>query len=237
MRLDLTAAEPLPFIQAGQFLHLEVPDKSLILRRPFCIYDHDEFSVTTYAAIVGRGTASLAGVKPGAVLKAILPLGNGFDISKYKNIGFLGGGMGCAELYSAAKAGAAAGKNIYAYFGFASKNRVLFESDFKSVAKKTVICTDDGSYGVKGYPISELKKDIKNLDAVLICGPHGLVKSAGREFENEQIPAFVSMEQRMACGVGACLVCTCAVKEGTEIKNKRVCMDGPVFNLRDIVIG
>jgi dihydroorotate dehydrogenase electron transfer subunit len=231
-RLVLRSQQKLPSIICGQFLHLEVPDSSLLLRRPFCIYDATDFTVTTYFALVGKGTESLKNVKTGDKLKCILPLGNGFDINKYQNIGLLGGGMGCAELYFATKD---KNKNFYAYFGFANKEKVLFENDFRSTCKKLSICTDDGSYGTKGYPIDELKKDLDILDAVLVCGPSGLVRSAAKFFLSHKKDVFVSMEQRMGCGVGACLVCATKISSDDGIHSKRVCMDGPVFPLQDIV--
>ena len=237
IKLTLKAGQPLPKIRAGQFLNLEVPVRSLILRRPFCIYDYDKRTVVTYAAVVGKGTAALAKVKKGDSLLATMPLGNGFFIPQYKNVGLLGGGIGCAELFSATKdKGADGGRKFYAYLGFAHKDRVLFTDDFAVTCDKVVVCTGDGSYGVKGYPMTELKKDLAKLDAVLVCGPLGMVKALQAELKDIDIPVFVSMEQRMACGVGACLVCTCPVADGGVVKNKRVCFDGPVFELKDLVL-
>ncbi|MCL2821832.1 MAG: dihydroorotate dehydrogenase electron transfer subunit [Firmicutes bacterium] len=237
--MQLQSNEPLPPIKAGQFLNLQVPDKSLILRRPFCIYDAccDTNTVTIYAAVVGKGTAALSTTPIGQSLLATLPLGNGFDFSNYKNIGLLGGGMGCAALHLLAKF-ASKNASVFAYFGFANKDRVLFDDDFKKVTTKLDIYTNDGSVGIKGFPITGLKQDLDKLDAVFICGAFGMVKNAAEELKNSSIPIFVSLEQRMACGVGACLVCTCPIlcTDTNTAKNKRVCFDGPVFKLNDVLL-
>ncbi|MCL2555589.1 MAG: dihydroorotate dehydrogenase electron transfer subunit [Firmicutes bacterium] len=235
VRLVLTSEEILPKITAGQFLNLEVPDNSLILRRPFCIYDYDNTSVTIYLAVVGKGTLALKNLKKGEILKATLPLGNGFfKINTYKNIGILGGGIGCAPLFRITKD--YKDKNFFAYLGFNSKDKALFINDFKKTCKKTIVATNDGSLGEKGYALDFIKKDIANFDAIIMCGPHGLVKAAKETFKNISIPVLVSLEQRMACGVGACLVCTCPIIADEHQKNKRVCIEGPVFDIKEVVV-
>lgn len=232
-KMVLKSKEKLPRIWAGQFLHLQVPDKRLILRRPFCIYDHNEYEVVTYYAVVGKGTESLTSAKIGSNLSVLLPLGNGFEIDNYKNIALLGGGMGCAELFMVTKTQE---KNFYAYLGFASKERMVFVDDFKQTCKEVNIFTSDGSVGKKGYALPQLIEQIDKFDAVLICGPLGMVKSAKEALKDTGIPAFVTLEQRMGYGIGACLVCTCKINEGKKVRNKRVCMDGPVFNLKDVIL-
>jgi len=235
IKLVLTSDEKLPEITAGQFLNLEVPDHSLILRRPFCIYDYTDNEVTIYVAVVGKGTLALKNAKKGDYLKASLPLGNGFwQAESYQNIGILGGGIGCAPLFRITKD--FKDKNFFAYLGFNTKDRVLFGADFKKTCKQTIVATTDGTLGEKGYALDFIKQDIDKLDAIIMCGPHGLVKAAKTALKDVSIPIFVSLEQRMACGIGACLVCTCPIIVGDGQKNKRVCMDGPVFNLNEVVI-
>ncbi|MCL2675895.1 MAG: dihydroorotate dehydrogenase electron transfer subunit [Firmicutes bacterium] len=232
-RLELTCGESLPPIIAGQFLHLEVPDKRLLMRRPFCIYDYKADSVITYYVVVGKGTYSLSRAQAGDKLRAILPLGNGFDVSGYKKIALLGGGMGCAELYSVTKT---EGKEFYAYLGFANKRKVAFLEDFERKVKRLNVFTDDGSYGEKGFALPALLKDIAQFDAVLACGPTPMLKALQGAVKDIQLPVFASLEQRMGCGVGACLACTCKVKENGEVRHKRVCADGPVFDLRNVIL-
>jgi len=234
IKLTLTADQKLHSITAGQFLQLEVPDNSLILRRPFCIYDYDDYSVVLYIAVTGKGTQALENSKIGDTLKAILPLGNGFNVDKYKNIGILGGGMGCAPLFRITKD--FKDKNFFAYLGFNSKNRVLFFDDYEKTCKKLVITTADGTAYEKGFALDYIKKDLLQLDAIIMCGPHGLVKAAREAFKDIAIPVFVSLEERMACGVGACLVCTCPIIMENGQTNKRVCADGPIFNLQEVVV-
>lgn len=232
-KMVLKSEEKLPKIWAGQFLHIQIPEKSLILRRPFCIYDYNEYEVVTYYAVVGKGTRNLTTAKEGSKLKVLLPLGNGFTIDNYQNIALFGGGMGCAELFLTSKT---PNKNFYAYLGFSSEDRVLFVEDFKQTCKEVNVFTVDGSVGNKGFALTQLEKDIDKFDAVLICGPHAMIKAAQETFKEAKIPMFVSLEQRMGCGMGACLVCTCKIKEADKIRNKRVCMDGPVFNIKDVVL-
>lgn len=230
--MELESEEPLPKFSGGQFLHIEVPDK--LLRRPLGIVKMFDNLLTVIYAVVGEGTQNLSNVKSGHMLKAILPLGNGFAIpGNAKRIAILGGGLGAAPLLPVISAYKE--KDFYSYLGFACKDNIILEEDFKAVSKRTVIATDDGSYGFKGYALNAFQKDLQenNFDMVLACGPTSMLKA----IKNAKLsmPVFVSLEERMGCGVGACLVCACKINRN-GIKNLRVCADGPVFDLNEVVL-
>ena len=232
----LFSEEELPPVRCGQFLHLKIGGKFL-LRRPFCIYKFDAHTVTIAVAIVGGGTRYMSELSEGCKLSAVMPIGNGFTLdSSHRKIVLLGGGVGCAPLATVPIT--YPGKEYFSYLGFANKNAIAFTEEFGKFGS-VVTCTDDGSYGRKGYVTSILSEDIKKIkpDVILTCGPTPMLKAAAKLSLETGVPAYMSGESRMGCGVGACLVCTCAVKnaDGT-VSNKRVCVDGPVFNLEDIIL-
>lgn len=237
IQLKLVSEKKLEQIHCGQFLHLEVPAAGLLLRRPFCIAMFDDFSVTIIIAIIGKGTIELAKVRAGDKLHAILPIGNGYKLKReHKTVALIGGGVGVAPLLSVPKC--YPGVRFYSILGFSNKEHVILKNEFELVSG-VKICTDDGSCGFCGYPSDYLDKDIKIIkpDVILTCGPTPLLKAVARVSLKHNIPAFMSGESRMGCGVGACLVCTCAVKQSDEsMKNVRACVDGPVFDLKDIIL-
>ncbi|MDR2201176.1 MAG: dihydroorotate dehydrogenase electron transfer subunit [Clostridiales bacterium] len=234
--LTLLSAQKLPPMRCGQFLHIETPDRSKPLRRPFCLYKFGDRTVTLAAAVVGGGTAALSRVKKGDVLNAVLPLGNGFTLGeRHKKAALIGGGLGCAPLLSVPDCYP---KTEYrAFLGFADKASVLFEREFAAKCK-TVVSTDDGGYGVRGFVTDAFADSLNEFfpDVVLTCGPPAMLKAVAALCAKNKIPAFVSTEERMGCGVGACLVCACALKDGGGVKYARVCADGPVFALEDLAL-
>lgn len=233
--IRLESSEDLPDMHCGQFLHLEVKDVPTVLRRPFCLYKFDRRSVTIIVANVGKGSARICAMRVGETARAIVPIGNGFRLEeKHKKVALIGGGVGCAPL--AALGACYPGREFRSYIGFAKKSAVCFESDFAAFSKTTV-CTDDGSYGYHGYPTDALAGDDFTPDVILTCGSMPLVKAVARLSAETGIPAYMSGESHMGCGVGACLVCVCALKnEKGEIEHKRACVDGPVFDLKDLVL-
>ncbi len=236
LELKLVASEQLPEIRCGQFLHLKVGGEFL-LRRPFCIYKFDSHSVTLIVAVVGGGTRRIAEFKAGDKVKAVLPIGNGFTLgNEHRKILLLGGGVGCAPLVTVPLT--YPDREYISYIGFANSEAVMFEKDFGAFGK-TVLCTDDGSAGRKGYVTDVLREDVEKIkpDVILTCGNTPMLKAAARLSAETKIPAYMSGETRMGCGVGACLVCACAVKQKNgEIVNKRACVDGPVFSLEEIIL-
>lgn len=231
-RVTCESKTALPEIAAGQFAHLKVPGKEL--RRPICVYRNTQDEITLIVAAVGEGTAAFTAQKAGAEFDALLPLGNGFPVlSDKKNVVLLGGGTGCAPLLKIAEDNRAL--NCTALLGFPNKSvKAAYGDDFDKYCKKVCYCTDDGRLGYHGYP-TELLDDYAP-EVVYVCGAPGLVRAAQEYCKKSGAVGFASMEQRMGCGVGACLVCSVKIMRGGEQKLLRACADGPVFPLEDIVL-
>lgn len=230
-QMVLLASKPLPKINSGQFVNLDLGRPDLILRRPFCIFSYDETSITLIYAAVGKGSKFMTTWQRGHVTKAILPLGNGFTVpDSAKNIVLLGGGIGAAPLYNIIKQ--YPDKKVHSFIGFSTKADVVLDDFFKQ-SYKYYLCTDDGSMGLKGFPTDFFAQNLSQIkpDIILTCGPGPMVRAVKKIAIANKIPAFFTGESRMACGVGACLVCTCKVNDGVLPVNKRSCVDGPVFDL------
>ncbi|MCL2847592.1 MAG: dihydroorotate dehydrogenase electron transfer subunit [Firmicutes bacterium] len=259
--LKLTCDEPLPSMIAGQFVHIKVPGDEVLLRRPFCLYRWDKKSISLLIQVVGKGTQRLAKLKKGDTVYGIMPIGNGFKLKpSHKKIALVGGGIGVAPLLMIPKSclgreqdtvkltenmivpvkQTIKGTEIRSYLGFTTKAKTILSTGFSSVSEKVIITTDDGTYGIKGYPTDALKADIEAgfiPDVILCCGNHNLTKAVQKICIEHNIEGYMSGEERMGCGVGACLVCTCAVKVGGgQAKHLRACVDGPVFNIAEVVL-
>ncbi len=226
-------------IKGGQFVHIKLNDNSHVLRRPFCICDFDENAKTVMIcyAVVGEGTKELAGYNVGTEVKAMLPLGNGFTPDdKMKKIVLLGGGMGSAVLPAIPRA--FKDREYVTYLGFANKDKVVLEKEMRELTGEVVVATDDGSYGRKGFVTNILAEDMKKLnpDVVFCCGPEVMYKALKKALAPFDVPVIVSLEARMGCGIGACLVCNCKIKRNGQEGYLRVCADGPVFALDEVVL-
>lgn len=225
-------------IRGGQFIHIALPSEAHLLRRPFCIADFDRQNktITVDYAIVGEGTKFLSTLDEGLELKALFPLGNGFYLDdNMKTIALVGGGMGVAVLPAIPTT--EPNREYVSFLGFANKDKAILVENLQSKGK-VYIATDDGSLGEKGFVTSMLKAKLDEVkpDAILCCGPEVMYKALAREMQGIDIPIYVSLERRMGCGVGACLVCNCKVKTAKGEKYLRACADGPVFKLEDIVL-
>lgn len=229
--ITLTLPEKLN-LGGGQFVNLATGDNSLLLRRPLGICAVEGYDVSLCYQVKGKGTKTLVGAKAGDKLKVLLPLGNGFDLSAYKKVAVLGGGVGVFPLIATIRANP--DKTFYTYAGFRNKGAVCLLSELEKSERLTVT-TDDGSFGVKGNAVSAYLADVENsaVDAIIACGPPVMLKALKTQLDERGIntPCFVSLEERMGCGVGACLVCVCKTTDG---KNARVCKDGPVFNINEV---
>lgn len=233
-----TNAEP------GQFVNVRVDNGTEpLLRRPISLHkinrEHQTFELLY--EVLGQGTELLSKVTVGAKLDILGPLGSGFKLDPEKKIAILvGGGMGVAPLLSLAQQlKLLGGRAVYALAGARDKSCLLCETDFAELANEKVIATDDGSSGRKGY-VSDLLLDLLNNTletrhypetAIYACGPKGMLKAVAEIALQRQIDCQVSMEEKMACGIGACLGCAVATRNGY----KMVCKDGPVFNAKEIV--
>lgn len=231
--LAVTLPETVGNIKGGQFLNISTGDKSRLLKRPFGIVKVDGADVTVCFQVKGEGTKALANVKAGEKLSVVLPLGNGFVLPESaKNIVVIGGGVGIFPLVPVICGNP--DKNFYTYIGFRSKNCACLLDEFKK-SKKLTIVTDDGSLGAKDNAVNAYFNDIENVKADLIisCGPPIMLKALKAKLKENDIktPCLVSLEERMGCGIGACLVCVCDRAGGGKA---RVCKDGPVFDINEV---
>lgn len=217
-------------IHGGQFVNLATGDSSMLLRRPLGVCKLEGDVLSLCYQVKGKGTKKLTEAKSGDELKVLLPLGNYFDLSPYKSVAIVGGGVGVFPLIAALRENH--DKDFYSYIGFRNETAVCLLDEFKA-CKKLIVTTDDGSYGEKGNAVQAFLKDNPKVDAIISCGPPVMLKALKRELAERGIktPCFVSLEERMGCGIGACLVCVC---KGANGKNKRVCKDGPVFDINAV---
>lgn len=221
-------------IRAGQFADLSVGGAHL-LKRPLAVCKADGKKVTVCYQIRGEGTKLLSERKAGETLDALLPLGNGFYLKENeKKIALVGGGVGIFPMISVIGEYAAE-KEISAYIGFRNKGAVCGLEELKR-AKKLTAVTDDGSFGEKMNAVQAFAADLQageRPDVVLSCGPLPMLRALKTALEGRDIPCYVSLEERMGCGIGACLVCVC---EKTNGEHARVCKDGPVFEIGEVVL-
>lgn len=230
--ITLELPESTKGFHGGQFVNLETGDNSLLLRRPLgvCIAEGNNLSLCYQ--IKGKGTKKLTEAKAGDKLKVLLPLGNYFDLSPYKKVAVIGGGVGIFPLIATVRENA--DKEFYSYLGFRNKKAVCLLNKFEK-SKALTVTTDDGSYGKKGNAVEAFlaEADKNSVDAIIACGPPIMLKILKQKLAERKIntPCFVSLEERMGCGLGACLVCVCKTSDGG---NARVCNDGPVFDINKV---
>ncbi len=216
----------------GQFAQIRLPGHTL--RRPIsiCGIEKENGWLRFVFQIRGQGTAELADCEPGDELEILAPLGQGFPLDKTKKTLLIGGGIGVPPLLGCA---AALGDKAVACLGFRNKSAVILEEDFRAAGAKTAIATDDGSYGHHGL-VTELAEQ-EDFDVVFACGPTPMLRAAKALAESRQVPCYLSLEERMACGIGACLGCaTPLLREDGSQYFGHVCKDGPVFDSRRVVL-
>ncbi len=216
--------------KAGQFAHIAVPGKTL--RRPISICDAEEKNIRIVFQIKGEGTEILSKSKIGDFIDILAPLGHGFDIPKGKRIAFVGGGIGVPPMLFSAKQA----DDAVAVLGFRNKKAVILTEDFKKVCSEVFVATDDGSFGIHGFTSDILRNIINDIDMVCACGPMPMLKVIAEICKEHNKPCQVSLEERMGCGIGACLVCACKTldKDG-NIEHSHVCKKGPVYNAEEVV--
>lgn len=220
-----------PTILPGQFVNVEVPDKSVFLRRPVSVHDYRQGLLRLLIQVVGKGTGSLAGIAAGEKLNLVLPLGNSFPLNDPHGKTFLliGGGAGVAPLYFYARYLLENGANVKFVTGARSHDRLIAADRFAELAE-TEIFTDDGSAGTKGLVSESVVLNEGECDVIACCGPLPMMKAVADIALKRQIDCYVSLENRMACGIGACLCCV----EETVHGNECVCTKGPVFNIKEL---
>lgn len=208
----------------GQFINIALTGK--FLRRPISVCDYDDTTVTIIYKVVGEGTEQLKNMSVGEELDVLTGLGNGYDISKSTKPLLIGGGVGVPPMYNLAKALINAGQMPTVILGFNTKSEVFYEDEFNKLGCKTVVTTVDGSYGTKGF-VTDAMADV-DYDYFYTCGPLPMFKAV---YNATYVSGQFSFEERMGCGFGACVGCTCKTKYG----NKRICKDGPVLEKEEII--
>ena len=232
--LDLSTEYTLPEIFPGQFVELEIKgNESVFLRRPFSIHDvnYETNTISILVQIVGNGTRHLSNIEEGSKLNMIYPLGKEYNlIDKGKKALLIGGGCGVAPLLYLARQLNSRGVNVSTLVGVRSKD-FLIEIDLYKQFGEVLITTEDGSLGSKGFVTNHpVFENLNQFDRIYTCGPEVMMKAIAKRAETSGVDCEVSLENSMACGIGACLCCVTETKEG----NKCVCTEGPVFNIKEL---
>ena len=221
----LSASELATMAQPGQFAQIRLPGHTL--RRPIsiCGIDKDAGTLRFVFQVRGEGTAELAQFQPENEIEILAPLGNGFPVDTSRRTLLVGGGIGVPPLLGVASQ---LGENALVVLGFRNKDAVILEEDFKAAGARTFVATDDGSYGHHGL-VTDLCKE-QEFDCVMACGPAPMLRAVKALAQERGVPCYVSLEERMACGIGACLGCAVALlKEDGSQYYGHVCKNGPVF--------
>lgn len=220
-------------IRPGQFVQVEIADsKTTFLRRPISVnfVDYGANELWLLVRKAGAGTQHLAQAEVSSSLNVILPLGHGFTMPKeHKRLLLIGGGVGIAPLYYLGSALADKGFDVNYLIGARTQSGLLELDILKTVASQVFVSTDDGSCGEKGL-VTQNSALSNNWDMIYCCGPMPMMKAVARYAAKNNIECEVSLENRMACGIGACLCCV----EDTDKGNVCVCTEGPVFNIKNL---
>ncbi|MCD7800872.1 MAG: dihydroorotate dehydrogenase electron transfer subunit [Ruminococcus sp.] len=221
--------------KAGQFVHI-LP-KGYTLRRPIsiCGIDKAKGTLRIVFEVRGDGTKELSETHTGELIDMIAPLGNGFTLSDdIKKIILIGGGIGTPPMLPLAQE---FGENAIVITGFRNSSAVILQEDFKKTGAKTILCTDDGSTGIHGLVTAPLEEVLKSesVDLICACGPTPMLKAISNMADTFNVECQVSLEERMGCGIGACLVCACKVQKDGQEQMLHVCKDGPVFKSKEVV--
>ena len=216
--------EGLEVQRPGGFVNIRL--EGLFLRRPISVFDSEEGRLTILYKVVGRGTERMAGLPAGEKLDVLTGLGNGYDLSKAGDAPLLlGGGVGVPPLYLLAKMLRAEGKNVTAVLGFNTAEEVFGREDFESLGCAVTVTTADGSLGVKGFVTDALPEKYSYF---YTCGPEPMLRAVYRAARTS---GQFSFEERMGCGFGACMGCSCRTITGY----KRICREGPVLEKEEIL--
>ena len=210
---------------SGQFVNIQLAGK--FLRRPISVCDYDDSTLTIVYKVVGKGTAQMSDMTAGEELDILTGLGNGYDLtlSGSKPV-LLGGGVGVPPMYNLAKKLIAQGKDVSVILGFNTKSEIFYEEEFKKLGCTVTVTTVDGSYGVKGFVTTALES--MDYTYFYTCGPEPMLKAV---YKTSVTSGQMSFEERMGCGFGACMGCSCKTLTGY----KRICKEGPVMKKEEIL--
>ncbi len=209
----------------GQFVNIKLD--GFFLRRPISVCDCDDKTLTIIYKVVGKGTETMSRMASGEKLDILTGLGNGYDLTlSGENPVLLGGGVGVPPMYKLAKELVAQGKSVTVILGFNTKNECFYEQEFLALGCKVLVTTADGSYGIHGF-VTHALKDV-SYTYFYTCGPEPMLKAVCSAAETS---GQLSFEERMGCGFGACMGCSCKTLTGY----KRICKDGPVMKKEEIL--
>lgn len=209
----------------GQFVNIRLAGK--FLRRPISVCDWEDGKLTLVYKVVGHGTAQMAAMAPGESLDILTGLGNGYDLTLTgENPVLVGGGVGVPPMYGLAKHLRALGKPVQVILGFNTKDEIFYEEEFKALGCTVYVTTVDGSYGIPGFVTDALKE--LRYSHFCACGPEPMLKAL---YKASRTSGQMSFEERMGCGFGACMGCSCKTLTG----NKRICKEGPVMKKEEIL--
>ena len=210
----------------GQFVNVKL--EGFYLRRPISVCDVNGDKLTIIYKVVGKGTEAMAKMGEGVKLDVLTGLGNGYDLEKCgERPVVIGGGAGVPPMYLLAKKLIEQGREVTAILGFNTASEMFYEEEFKKLGAKVIVATADGSYGVKGF-VTDALKTVEDYTHICTCGPEPMLKAV---FNASATSGQFSFEERMGCGFGACMGCSCKTKYG----NKRICKDGPVLVKEEII--
>jgi len=210
----------------GKFVNIKID--GLFLRRPISVCNYEDGKLTLVYKAVGKGTEAMAKMGAGTPLNVLAYLGNGYDLTKSGEAPMLiGGGVGVPPLYMCAKKLIAEGKKVTVILGFNTAEEVFYKEEFEALGARVLIATADGSVGTKGF-VTDAMKEVENYSYFYTCGPEPMLKAV---YNATETSGEFSFEERMGCGFGACVGCTCKTKYG----NKRICKDGPVLVKEEII--
>ena len=209
----------------GQFVNILLD--GLYLRRPISVCDCEGDTLTLVYKVVGKGTEQMSGMASGECLDVLTGLGNGYDLSKSGDAPLLlGGGVGVPPMYMLCKKLIAEGKRVSVILGFNKADEVFYEDEFKALGADVTVCTADGSYGTKGFVTAPMEE--MDYSYFYTCGPEPMLKAI---YKTAKTSGQFSFEERMGCGFGACMGCSCKTVTGY----KRICKDGPVLEKEEIL--
>ena len=225
--------------KAGQFVSVYSNDASKLLPRPIslCGIDRKAGTLRLVYRVTGEhtGTEEFSRLQAGDTMKIMGPLGNGFTVEKGRKTFLIGGGIGVPPMLQLAKEMKDAGENFQIVMGYRDAGTFLLD-EFKEQGE-SFVATEDGSVGTKGNVLDAIRENHLDADVIYACGPTPMLRALKAYAEEQNMTCYVSMEERMACGIGACLACVCQSKEKdahSNVKNKRICKEGPVFRAEEV---
>ena len=239
-RMTFESKEIAEQARPGQFLHIRCAESyDPFLRRPISIHSIENNIIGTLYKVIGRGTRLLSKNTSGDPIDVIGPLGNGFNYQLVSNCQLpilVGGGVGIAPLYFLAQRLAERYSDITVLIGADTKCNILCINELKKLDCRVKISTDNGSYGLHGPVVDLLKNELVSINSklkIFACGPVPMLKRVNQLVSKYNVSSQVSLERQMACGVGACMGCTIKIRKNKSYK--RVCKDGPVFDIKEVV--